>query len=387
MGVGGYLVVDGESECQRFATSLSGDAGWCACAHGDEEVFEFEAKGFAFGDVRLGEGEACGGVLTGCGRGGVGGVGCGRGGCRRGGRAYSGRWGERGWESSRGRGLEGGGDCGWVDADGEEFLAGEVEAEVLVRLEEAEFADLFGGDAAGGEVGDAAGVELNADVGDVGLGGEDGEADGADFANGGVGEGEDDVEVVDHEVEDDVDVEGAGGEDAEPVGLEEHGLMERGEGGGDGGVEAFQMADGEDAVVGLSEGDEVVGFGEGGGEGLLDEDIEVCKELFGDGGVVEGGDADGSCVEGEVGGEDVGDGGEGGDVVGGGEGGAPLGEGIDESGELDEMRVSELEFAIDAKVIAPEGTGADDGDAKRRHGYFWAAAPGSGDSTATRQRV
>ena len=74
-------------------------------------------------------------------------------------------------------------------------------------LEETEFADLLGGDAAGGEVGDAAGFELDADVGDVGLAGEDGEADGADLSDGGVGEREDDVEVVDHEVEDDVDVE------------------------------------------------------------------------------------------------------------------------------------------------------------------------------------
>jgi hypothetical protein len=49
--------------------------------------------------------------------------------------------------------------------------------------------------------------------------------------------------------------------------------------------------------------------------------------------------------------------------------------------------MSEFEFAVDAKVIAPEGAGADDGDAKRWHGYFCAAAPGSGDSTALRQRV
>jgi hypothetical protein len=54
---------------------------------------------------------------------------------------------------------------------------------------------------------------------------------------------------------------------------------------------------------------------------------------------------------------------------------------------LDELRVSEFKFAIDAKVIAPEGAGADDGDAQWWHGYFCAAAPGSGDSTAMRQRV
>ncbi len=109
----------------------------------------------------------------------------------------------------------------------------------MVGLEEAEFADLLGGDAAGGEVGDAAGFEFDTNVGDVGFVREDGQADGSDFANGGVGEGEDDVEVMDHKVEDDVDVEGARGEDAEPVRLKEHGVGEGGEGGGDGGVEAL----------------------------------------------------------------------------------------------------------------------------------------------------
>ena len=64
MGVRGDLVVDGESECKSFAACLSGNAGLCARANSVQEVFELEAKGFAFGDVRLGEGEACGGVLT-----------------------------------------------------------------------------------------------------------------------------------------------------------------------------------------------------------------------------------------------------------------------------------------------------------------------------------
>jgi len=53
-----------------------------------------------------------------------------------------------------------------------------------VGLEEAEFADLLGGDAGGGEVGDAAGFEFDADVGDVYLFGEDGQAYGADFSYG-----------------------------------------------------------------------------------------------------------------------------------------------------------------------------------------------------------
>ncbi len=58
-----------------------------------------------------------------------------------------------------------------------------------MRLEEAQLADLLGGDAGGGEVGDAAGFEFDADVGDVGFAGEYGEADGADFADWRVREG------------------------------------------------------------------------------------------------------------------------------------------------------------------------------------------------------
>ena len=176
MGVRGDLVVDGESECKSFATCLSGNAGLRACANSIQEVFKLEAKGFAFGDVRLGEGEACGGVVGVGGRGGRGGGG-GRGGYREGRRTCSGR-----------RGCGCGSDCSCddagIDADGQEFLAGEVEREVLVGLEEAKLADLLGRDAAGGEVGDAAGFEFDANVGDVGFVREDRQADGADFANG-----------------------------------------------------------------------------------------------------------------------------------------------------------------------------------------------------------
>ncbi len=109
--------------------------------------------------------------------------------------------------------------------------------------------------------------------------------------------------------------------------------MERGEGGGDGGVEALEVTDSEDALVLLRAGDEVVGFGEGGSEGLFDEDVDAGgEELVGDGCVVDGGHADGDGVEGEVGGEEVVDGGEGADVVGG-VGGAASGVGLDEGDE------------------------------------------------------
>ena len=126
---------------------------------------------------------------------------------------------------------------------------------------------------------------------------------------------------MDHEIENDVDVEGTRGEDAESMRLKEHGVGEGGEGGGDRGIEALEMADGDDAALCLGEREDVVCLGEGCGEGLFDEDVEAGEEkLLGDRCVMAGGDADGRGVEGQVGGEEVGDGGEGGDVVGRGEG-------------------------------------------------------------------
>ncbi len=394
-GVGGDLGVDFEGEGEGGAAGFCGDAGWVAGLDGVEKVFEFEAKGFVSGDVGLGEVEAGGGMGIPDGqRRPVGGPGMMHGGgkgwpagCIW--RCVNVRGGGGGSRRHR-RGLGSPGDgCGdevWVDGDGEEFLAGEVEGEVLVGLEEAELADLLGGDAGGGEVGDAAGGEFEADVGDVGLAGEDGEADGADFFYGGVGEGEDDVEVVDHEVEDDVDVEGAGSEDAEAVGLEEHGVVEGGEGGGDGGVEALEMTDGDEPLVDEGGQHDLVGFCQRRRKGFFDEDVHtVIEQLGSDSGVVDGGNADAGGVRAELLAQVL-HGGEGGDVVEGGEVVTASGVWFDEGGEVDEPGMSEFELAVDAEVVAPEGAGTDDGYAYGRHlGYL--AAVGVGDSTAWRQRA
>ena len=108
---------------------------------------------------------------------------------------------------------------------------------------------------------------------------------------------------MDHEIENDVDVEGTRREDAKSMRLEEHGLMERGEGGGDCRIEVLEMTDGDDAALCVGESQDVVCLGEGRGEGLFDEDVEAgMKELFCDRRVMTGGDADGRGVEREVGG-------------------------------------------------------------------------------------
>ena len=197
-------------------------------------------------------------------------------------------------------GVEGGGRGGGSRyVDEEQVFAGEIEGEVLAGLKEAELADGLGRDAAGGEVGDAAVFELEANVGDIDLAGEDGKADGADLADWAGDEGEDDVEVVDHEVEDDVDVEGARGEDAEAVALEEHGAVEMRAGGDDGGVEAFEVAGLDDAVVLRGEAQDGVGVFEACGEGLFNQEVDACCEEVGGGlGVVDGGNGYGGWLAG-----------------------------------------------------------------------------------------
>ena len=218
---------------------------------------------------------------------------------------------------------------GRIHVDGEQFLAVLVEGEVLGGLKEAELADLFCADATGGEVGDGAGGELEADVGDVDFAREYGEAYGADFCYRRVGHGEEDVEVVNHEVEDDVDIERARREDAEPVSLVEHGAGEARKRGGDGRVEALEVSGGEDTAAAGGEDDEGVGFGKGGGEGFFDKDVKVClEELCGDLRVRDRGDGDGGGVQPQAGGEEFIDGGKGGDAVAGGDVGAGLGVGV-----------------------------------------------------------
>jgi hypothetical protein len=278
-----------------------------------------------------------------------------------------------------------------IDFDRKKLLAGEVEREVLAGLEKAELSDLLCRNTAGGEVGNTAGGKLDANVGDVDLAREDGQPDGADFVNGRLRHCKDDVEVVDHEIQHDVDVERTRREDAEPVRLKEHGALELLESGSDGGIEAFKMADRNDPAEGSSERDDVVGLRQPGGEGLFDEDVEAgLEQLLGHGGMMDGRDANGGGVDAETCMEQISDGSEAGDRMAVGGLTTKFRVGLNKGRQSDGIGICGLEFAIDAKVIAAERTGSDDGYAKRGHGYFLEAAAGAGlvgDSTASRQRA
>lgn len=239
-------------------------------------------------------------------------------------------------------------------------------------LEEAQLADALRADAAGSEVGNTAGLKFNANVGDIHLAGEDGQADGVERAHRGTNQREHDVEVVNHEVENDVDVERARAENAEAMRLKEHGVIEERASGSDGGIEALEMAGLEDAVVGGSGVDEMGGFGNAGGDGLFNEDVNACLEKslrYGE--MRGGGRANGGGVEGDVaaqtGGETLRERRVDGDGRFSGSSGARW-VGLDNSGEMDGCAFL-LECLIDAQMVAAKSTGtADENAGMRRTG-------------------
>ena len=86
---------------------------------------------------------------------------------------------------------------------------------------------------------------------------------------------EHDVEVVHHEVENDIDIEGARGENAEPVRLKEHGHVDVWLHGEHCGVEALQMANLKDALMTRGQIDECVGLGQRRGDRLFYQNIDA----------------------------------------------------------------------------------------------------------------
>jgi hypothetical protein len=166
--------------------------------------------------------------------------------------------------------------------------------------------------------------------------------------------------------------------------LKKHGAAQFWLDGENGGVEAFKVAGLQDALAFFSTGDQVIGFGEGGGEGFFDEQVHAgVEQRRGNGVVVDGGNGDGGGVDLEIGGEqgvDSGkdryavllrgfscaggirlDGGDEGDTVSGG-----------------------FQLTVDAEVVAAEGSGTGNGDTQD-----WVAgyAPAPLPSTAFRQRL
>jgi hypothetical protein len=233
-----------------------------------------------------------------------------------------------------------------------------VEGQVAIFLEHADLAEFLWADSRGGDIGDAAVLEAEAGIGDVLAAGEDWHAYGVDGHDGGADEVEDDLEVMDHEVQHHADICGAVGEGREAVCLDEARVGEAVFEFGQHGVEAFDMADLEDAACLMGELDQGEGVSELVCDGFFHEHVEACMEELG------------SDIE--VGG---GGGGDGGGVAacgellegrGGGVGEADLSghlvelvrAGVPDRGELDAREGGE-----DSGVVSADGTDADHADA------------------------
>lgn len=87
------------------------------------------------------------------------------------------------------------------------------------------------------------------------------------------GEAEDDIEVVNHEIEHDVNVEAAGSEDAQAVNFEKKWNREGLFKGRDSGVEAFEMTDLQNAATIVGETGEAYAGGCRFGDGFFNEYI------------------------------------------------------------------------------------------------------------------
>ncbi len=147
-----------------------------------------------------------------------------------------------------------------VDADAQHILAGEIERDIFVLLEKAHLADSFGGDAAGGEIGHRAGGEFDARLGDVHFIGDHRNADGFQVDDGRIDQRKQNVQVVNHHVVNNVDVQAARSKHAEAVDFEKHGLGNDFAGRRRPRIEALEMADLQNALAALRRGDQTVGF-------------------------------------------------------------------------------------------------------------------------------
>src|SRR5205085_3108326 len=211
-------------ERERAAPLLAGDGGRRARARGFEEEFDLGAQRLQVNDVEVVDAHA-------------------------------------------GPGAGGGGRREAADGGA---ARGVVNRHVVVRLEEAHLANLLRADARGRDVGDRAGGELDARVGRVHAVREHGDSDGAHVRHlcAAADEPEHDVEVVDHQVEHDVNIERARGELADAVNLEVDGVSDVRAQGDERRVEAFEVADHQSGFAPPGGGDHPVGLFERARDGL-----------------------------------------------------------------------------------------------------------------------
>ena len=164
------------------------------------------------------------------------------------------------------------------DVDQQEILTCVVDGHILMRLKEAKLADAFRANAAGGEVGNTAGLELDAHICDIRLLREHGQTHCMDALHWRLDEAEHDVEIVDHEIENNIDIKGTGTEDAEAMRLKKHGVVEKRPDGGYGRIETFKVTRLQDSLMSLRQKNKIGSLLCCGSDGLLDEYVDAGEK-------------------------------------------------------------------------------------------------------------
>jgi len=148
------------------------------------------------------------------------------------------------------------------DTNAQNVLSSVIERHVFVFLEKANLSNALGGNAAGGEVRDSARFELKTRMSDIDFVRDYRDADGFQVDHRRIDEGEQNVEVVDHHVVNDVDIEAPRREHAQAVNFEKHRARDDALSRDHRGIETLEMADLQNPVATLRGRDQAVGFRE-----------------------------------------------------------------------------------------------------------------------------
>src|SRR5262245_24073134 len=155
------------------------------------------------------------------------------------------------------------------------LLFGVIERVIFVRLKDAQLAQPLAGDAAGGDVGDAAAREFQPGVGQIDLLRKYRDADRLDFDYVAFDQAGDDVQLVNHQIHHHVDVERARREDAHPVGLEKPRTFDAAPQRHERRVEPFDVAGLQDQILRFGRADHLVRFVERARNRLFDQRVDA----------------------------------------------------------------------------------------------------------------
>jgi len=163
-------------------------------------------------------------------------------------------------------------------ADAQSIATGIIERDIFVLLEEAHFADAFGGNARSGDIGDGAAGKFKPRVGDIHFVCQHWDAYGFDFGHWFLYEREQNIQVVNHQVVDDLHVEAARRENAEAVNFEKKRAVKNWFDRYHRRVKTLDVAHLQNTIVTACFLEKGVSLHKIHGHGLLDKDVQATGE-------------------------------------------------------------------------------------------------------------